>query len=43
VDAVVSNFDDAELERFRRIEGVSEVRTAAMTIEEIFAAVVGEP
>jgi len=41
VEAVVSNFDDAELERFRRIEGVSDVRAAAMTIEEIFGAVVG--
>ena len=43
VDAVVSNFDEAELERFRVIEGVSEVRVSAMTIEEIFRAVVGEP
>jgi hypothetical protein len=43
VDAVVSNFDEAELERFRRIEGVNEVRVAAMTIEEIFRAVAGEP
>jgi ABC-type multidrug transport system ATPase subunit len=43
VDAVISNFDEAELERFRHIEGVSEVRVAAMTIEEIFHAVAGEP
>ena len=43
VDAVVSNFDAAELERFREIEGVSEVRVAPMAIEEIFRAVVGEP
>ena len=43
VDAVVSNFDEAELERFREVEGVSEVRVSAMTIEEIFRAVAGEP
>jgi ABC-type multidrug transport system ATPase subunit len=41
VEAVVSNFDEAELERLRTTEGVSEVRADPMTIAEIFAAVVG--
>ena len=40
VDAIVSNFDEAELERLRGIEGVSEVRADPMTIAEIFTAVV---
>jgi hypothetical protein len=43
VDAVVSNFDEAAFERFRGTEGVSEARVAPMTLEEIFAAVVGGP
>ncbi len=42
VDAVVSNFDDAAFERFRRTEGVRDARALPMTLEEIFAAVLGE-
>jgi hypothetical protein len=42
VEAVVSNFDEAELERLRETEGVSEVRSTPMTLDEIFRAVVGE-
>jgi ABC-type multidrug transport system ATPase subunit len=42
VEAVVSNFDEAELERLRETEGVSEVRATPMTLDEIFRAVVGE-
>lgn len=41
VEAIVSNFDEAELERLRATEGVTEVRADPMTIEEIFTAVVG--
>ena len=42
VDAVVSNFDEARIERLRATEGVSEVRVAPMTLDEIFRAMVGE-
>ncbi|HEX9688576.1 MAG TPA: ATP-binding cassette domain-containing protein [Thermoanaerobaculia bacterium] len=41
VDAVVSNFEDAKFERFRAIEGVVDARAEAVTLEEIFTAVVG--
>jgi ABC-type multidrug transport system ATPase subunit len=41
VEAVVSNFDEARIERLRATEGVSEVKVRPMTLEEIFAAVVG--
>jgi len=41
VDAVVSNFDAALFERFRRMEGVKDAVALPMTIEEIFDAVVG--
>ena len=41
VDAVVSNFDDALFERFQSTEGVHDARTEPMSLEEIFAAVVG--
>jgi ABC-type multidrug transport system ATPase subunit len=43
VDAVVSNFDDAAFERLRATEGVGDARADRLTIEEIFAAVVGSP
>jgi len=43
VDAVVSNFDDAKFERFRRTEGVVDARAEVMTLEEIFAAVCRSP
>ena len=41
VEAVVSNFDEARIERLRATEGVSELKVMPMTLEEIFAAVVG--
>ncbi|HEX9688119.1 MAG TPA: hypothetical protein VGB47_03495, partial [Thermoanaerobaculia bacterium] len=41
VDAVVSNFEDAKFERFRAIEGVVDARAEAVTLDEIFTAVVG--
>jgi hypothetical protein len=41
VDAVVSNFDDAAFERFRATDGIRDARVDSMTIEEIFAAIVG--
>jgi ABC-type multidrug transport system ATPase subunit len=41
VDAVVSNFDGAAFERFRATDGVRDARADPMTIEEIFAAIVG--
>ncbi len=43
VDAVVSNYDDAAFERFRAIDGVEDASSAAMSLEEIFLAVAGEP
>jgi ABC-type multidrug transport system ATPase subunit len=41
VDAVVSNFDEAAFDRFRATDGVLDARADPMTVEEIFAAVVG--
>ena len=38
IDAVVSNFDDAAFERFRRIDGISEAEASALSLEEIFLA-----
>ena len=43
IDAVVSNFDAGELERFRAIDGVEDVEALPMTLTEIFHAVAGEP
>ena len=43
VDAVVSNFDEAEFERLRKTEGVGGARALPMTLDEIFRTVVGEP
>lgn len=43
VDAIVSNYDDLAFERFRRIPGVVDAEASAMTLDEIFLAVVGEP
>lgn len=43
VEAVVSNFDDAEFERFCATDGVLEPRADTMTVAEIFTAVVGGP
>ena len=42
VDAVVSNFDEAAFERFRETEGVKDPQALAMTLTEIFEAVVGK-
>ncbi len=42
VDAVVANFDEARIERLRATDGVSDVRVAPMSLDEIFRAVVGE-
>ena len=41
VDAVVSNFDEERLDRFRTQPGVSVTNTAPMSLEEIFLAVAG--
>ena len=41
VDAVVSNFDETAFERFQATDGVRDARADPMTVEEIFAAVVG--
>jgi ABC-2 type transport system ATP-binding protein len=43
VDAVVSNFDESAFDEFRRQEGVTAANAAAMSIEEIFLAVAGDP
>jgi ABC-2 type transport system ATP-binding protein len=42
IDAVVSNFDEAALERLRAVDGVENVEADAMPLEEIFMAVAGE-
>ena len=43
VDAVVSNYDDAAFEQFRRTEGVRDATAAEMSLEEIFTAITGSP
>ena len=43
IDAVVSNYDDSAFERFRGIDGVEDASSSAMSLEEIFLAVAGEP
>jgi ABC-2 type transport system ATP-binding protein len=42
VDAIVSNYDDASFERFRRVDGVEDASTSALSLEEIFLAVAGD-
>jgi ABC-2 type transport system ATP-binding protein len=42
VEAVVSNYDDVAFERLRQTDGVVEVESDAMSLEEIFLAVAGE-
>ncbi len=42
VDAVVANYDDTSFDRFQRTDGVVDAEASAMTLEEIFLAVVGE-
>ncbi len=43
IDAVVSNWDDAAFERFRQMDGVEGAEASALSLEEIFVAVAGEP
>jgi len=42
IDAIVSNFDEAALERLRAVDGVENVQADAMPLEEIFLAIAGE-
>ena len=42
-EAVVSNWSEGEFERFRQLDGVEGAETSALTLEEIFVAVAGEP
>ena len=42
IDAVVSNYREESFERFQRTEGVTDAEASAMSLEEIFLAVVGE-
>jgi ABC-type multidrug transport system ATPase subunit len=41
VDAVVSNFDEATFDRFRRTEGVRDATAESLTLEQILAALLG--
>ena len=43
IDAVVSNYEDSSFERFRQTDGVEDAEASAMSLEEIFLAVAGEP
>ncbi len=43
IEAVVSNFDAREFERFRAIDGVEDAEALPMTLTEIFQAVAGGP
>lgn len=43
VEAVVSNWREESFERFRRQDGVEGAESSAMTLEEIFLAIAGEP
>ncbi len=43
IEAVVSNYDDIAFECFRRVPGVVDAEASAMTLEEIFLALAGEP
>lgn len=42
IDAIVSNYQEESFERFQRTEGVTDAEASAMSLEEIFLAVVGE-
>jgi ABC-2 type transport system ATP-binding protein len=42
IDAVVSNYGDESFARFRALEGVVDAEASALSLEEIFVAVVGE-
>ncbi|HEY6147243.1 MAG TPA: ABC transporter ATP-binding protein, partial [Thermoanaerobaculia bacterium] len=43
IEAVVSNWDEGAFERFQRMDGVEGAESSAMSLEEIFLAVAGEP
>jgi len=43
IEAVVSNYDDVLLERFRSASGARNVEVSPMSLEEIFIAVAGAP
>jgi len=43
IEAVVSNFEDGAFERFRGKDGVVDAEASALSLEEIFLAVAGEP
>lgn len=42
IDAVVSDWTEEKFERFRETDGVEDAETDALTLEEIFVAIVGE-
>jgi len=42
IEAVVSNYGDESFARFRALEGVVDAEASSLSLEEIFAAVVGE-
>jgi len=43
VEAIVSNYGDEEFARFSALEGVVDAEASALSLEEIFVAVAGEP
>jgi ABC-2 type transport system ATP-binding protein len=43
IEAIVSNWDEGAFDRFRRMDGVEGAESSAMSLEEIFLAVAGEP
>ena len=43
IDAVVSDWAEEKFDRFRGMDGVEGAESSAMSLEEIFLAVVGEP
>ncbi len=42
IDAIVSNFEEPAFERFRAMDGVENASAEALSLEEIFMALVGE-
>jgi ABC-2 type transport system ATP-binding protein len=43
IEALVSNYDDEAFARFTALEGVVDAEASALSLEEIFIAVLGEP
>jgi ABC-2 type transport system ATP-binding protein len=43
IEAVVSNWDESAFAQFRNMDGVEGAESSAMSLEEIFLAVAGEP